>query len=791
MPRFRRFVVLALFAAMMVSCFCLGYSASTPDSTDNQKGSALPATFLAPAATESPITGTTPRMVSDYGQLPLYFIENRGQVNRRVRYYVRGGGQTTFFTPKEVVLTLARPGKDPASSPFIKGLDGKFGDLQGIPPTSNPAPEAGPGVARASHRKSKTAQENLAVVRIKPVGLKKNAKLAGLHQTGHRVNYFIGNDPKKWRTDIPTYEAVVYKNAYAGIDLKFYGQGRQLEYDIVVQPGADPNQVKFAYQGVKKLEVTPAGDLALVLPDGGRLLQKKPLIYQEVAGQRLPVEGKYRLARQGARVTCGFALAAYDKTRTLVIDPVLVFSTCLGGTKWDSANALAVDYWGNVYLAGRTLSNNFPTQSPIYGYKGITGYDDVFVTKVSASGSALIYSTYLGGSVSEGASGIAVDGYGNAYVAGATASEDFPTRNPLQGILLGYWDGFVAKINPAGNDLAYCTYLGSSNTDSLHGIAVDLVGNTYVTGYTESGDFPGTDPPPPTPIYPYKSGADAFMIKIKPDGSEILLFTFLGGSGEDMGNDIAYFQGFVYIVGYTGSTDFLPLDNPFRTYKGSYDAFFVKMTSEVGTVYCSSYLGGSGEDRAKAVAVDKYGNAFITGITKSTDFPTTPNAPFPNLRGLSDAFVTRITNNSIYASTYLGGTGEGDEEAGYDIAVDPVKGRFVYVTGFTKSADFPVSHPLPGLGTYQGWGDAFVTKLDFLLELQFSQFSTYLGGESEDRGMAVGVDQQGNAYVTGYTRSADFPLKKPLYTFKNDDVFLSKIGYADVGGITDLLLLTP
>ena len=407
-------------------------------------------------------------IASYYDHLPLYFIENQGQVDKRVQFYVTGGGQTTFFTKDEVVLSLTRPHPDTATEP-------------GRP--SHPA----------LNRKPKTENRKLSIVRIKPVGLKKGVKIAGLNRTEHRVNYFIGKNPKKWRTDILTYQAVVYENAYAGIDLKYYGQGRQLEYDIVVQPGADPGQVQFAYQGVKKLEVTSEGDLALVLPDGGRLLQKKPVVYQEVAGQRVPIEGKFRLCRQGAQVTCGFAVAAYDTKRPLVIDPVLVYSTYLGGSN-DEPNlyvdlSIAVDAAGAAYITGYTWSADFPTQRAYQAAKTSIS-EDVFVTKLSPAGNALIYSTYLGGISSDAGWGIAVDAAGAAYITGYTFSTDFPTRQAFQGALAGGWDAFVTKLSPAGNTLAYSTYLGGIDFDKGCGIAVDAAGAAYITGYTDSTDFP-------------------------------------------------------------------------------------------------------------------------------------------------------------------------------------------------------------------------------------------------------------------------------------------------------------
>ena len=342
-------MITTMMALVMSAVFCLGLWGRGDSQAKQPSTPAAAAPDQTPAA--PPAGNDSPKklaVTADYGRLPLYFIANQGQVDKRVQYYVKGSGQTTFFTRDGVVLVLARPNPDMA--------------------TTKPDRLSHP----ALNRKPEPGNRKLSIVRIKPVGLKKGVKLAALAETGHRVNYFLGNNPKNWRPDIPTYQAVVYKNAYAGIDIKYYGQGRQLEYDIVVQPGADPGQVQFAYQGVQKLEVTPEGDLALVLPDGGILLQKKPLVYQDIAGQRLPVDGKFRLCRHGAQITCGFSLAAYDTKRPLVIDPVLVYSTYLGGSGNEDGNAIAVDAAGAAYVTGYTKSTNFPTPGAYQGAFGGT-----------------------------------------------------------------------------------------------------------------------------------------------------------------------------------------------------------------------------------------------------------------------------------------------------------------------------------------------------------------------------------------------------------------------------------
>ena len=725
MYRPRRIIPFALSALVFFGFFNLSYVYSNPIADAYSTRPAI--SPISEAKTSLPPAAATPRVETDYGRLPLYFIENRGQVDKRVKYYVRGGGQTTFFTQDGVVLSLAKPGTKRAArqSALIGGGQPSRRDLHRQPVSGN----------------------HSSVVRIKPVGLKKGVTIAALNQTDHRVNYFIGKDPDKFYTDIPTYQAVVYEQAYTGIDLKFYGQGRQLEYDIVVQPGADPNQVKLAYQGVKKLEVTQEGDLALILPDGGRLLQKKPLVYQEIAGQRVPVEGKFRLCRQGAHVTCGFALAAYDKTRALVIDPVLIYSTYLGGSGSDLLYSLAVDADGAAYLAGQTLSSNFPNENAYQS--SLKGTSDAFVTKLSPAGNSLLFSTYLGGDSNESAYGIAVDANRNAYVTGSTASTNFPTQNAFQSTLYGSSDAFVTKLSPAGNSLLFSTYLGGNDQDTATGIAVDGSDAAHVTGWTYSDFFPTT-------VGAYNNTrtgeADAFVTKFHTEGDTLAYSTYLGGTKYDQATGIAVDDsGAAYVAGYTYSVDF-PRWNAFQmAIGGSVDVFVTKLSPNGDTLTYSTYLGGTKYDQANGIAVDDSGAAYVVGLTQSTDFPI--EKPFQNtLRGIADAFITKFSpnGNALAYSTYLGGN---NYDAGYAIAIDGFGAA--YVTGYTWSSDYPTSKAFQN--ALAGIADGFVTKLN--PAGNGLVYSTYLGGNKDDAGTAIAVDSYRAAYVAGDTDSTIFPTR--------------------------------
>ncbi len=363
-----------------------------------------------------------------FGRLPLYFIANRGQVDRKVQFYTQGPGQRLAFTSREAVLSL-------------------------------------------SQGKGKVAK-----IHLTPVGMQPGITIQALNPQEARFNFLLGKDQSRWHTDVPTYGAVLYREAYPGIDLKFYGNGRELEYDLIVRPGADLSRVKFRYGGVAGLKVDNEGNLAIRLGDGGRLLQKKPVVYQEIDGQRVAREGRFRLLKPGGR-EYGFVVAAYDKQRPLVIDPVLVYSTYLGGSSYDNISGVAVDQQGNVYVTGTTESADFP------GYpEGGYGFYP-FVAKLNAAGTALVYSTVFGTSSAEGTHGIAVDGAGNAYVAGSAVSSGLPLiPDPPICTYQGGQDGFIIKFNQAGNAMLYSTYLGGTDEDVPSSIAVDGAGQAYVTG---------------------------------------------------------------------------------------------------------------------------------------------------------------------------------------------------------------------------------------------------------------------------------------------------------------------
>src|SRR5438093_239317 len=563
-------------------------------------------------ASVTPAESDAPRHVrvsEAYGKLPLYFEANKGQTDEQVRFLARGSRSTLFLTPSEAVLVF-------------------------------------------THR-----EVSRTVLRMIFIGANPEPSVVGAEELPGKANYFIGSDPANWRTDVPTYAKVRYKNVYPGIDLIYYGNQRQLEYDFVVSPGADPRRIRLGFHGADKLEVDAQGDLVLHTATGV-IRQRKPVIYQEVEGARREIAGGYVL--EGAR-RVGFRVAAYDAHRPLVIDPALFYSTYLGGSDSDEGFAIAVDTAGNAYVTGSTFSIDFPTtqgafQTTLVGFHGVA-----FVTKLNSTGSGLVYSTYLGGAIADRGQAIAVDIAGNAYVTGLTFSKDFPTTpvafQSTPNLLAGN-NAFVTKLNPLGSALVYSTYLGGDNDDQGLGIAVDAAGNAYVVGQTASSTFPTT----PGAFQRTSGGGEAhvFVAKVNPLGSALVYSTYLGGSDHDEGFGIAL-DGLpspnAYVTGETRSTDFPIIPGAIQpTFAGGtgFDVFVTKLDPTGSALIYSTYLGGPGDDYGNAIAVDALPNpnAYVTGVTASTTFPTTPGAFQTSFGGGPpdspvDAFVAQVTEATV------------------------------------------------------------------------------------------------------------------------------------------------
>jgi hypothetical protein len=695
----------------------------------------------------------TAQLAAAYGQVPLSFEANQGQTDSQVRFLSRGSGYALFLTPGETVVSLHKPG--------------------------------GPGNDGAAVQASADT-----VLHTRLVGANAAPQVIGLEKLPGTSNYFIGNDPTRWQANVPNYGKVAYQNIYPGINLVYYGNQRQLEYDFVVASGANPGVIKLAFEGAQDMTLDHQGNLVLHTA-GGDVVEQAPVLYQQAGGARQAISGHYVLGRDDQ---VGFAVGAYDASRPLVIDPVLSYSTLLGGSRTDlSADraGIAVDAAGNAYVTGITDSFDFPT-TPGTFQTAFAGHP-AFVTKLNAAGSALVYSTYLGGSGGDTGRGIAVDAAGNAYVMGDTSSTNFPTT---PGAFQTAFGGsishvFVAKLNAAGSALVYSTYLGGSRNEFGGGIAVDAAGNAFVTGSTSSTNFPTT---PGAFQTANGGGADAFVAKLNAAGSALVYSTYLGGSGTDSPEGIAVdAAGNAYVTGITRSTNFPTTLGAFQTaFGGGDDAFVAKLNAAGSALVYSTYLGGSGNDAGSGIAVDAGGNAYVTGDTSSTNFPTTPSAFQTTNSGGQDAFVAKLNaaGSALVYSTYLGGSGS---DGGRGIAVDAAGNA--YVTGGTSSTNFPTANPLqPAFGG--GSGDAFVAKLNAAGSALV--YSTYLGGSGTDAnsnisevGTGIAVDAAGNAYVTGDTASTNFPTTPGAFQTTNHgrvNVFIAKIapGQAAITSTTTL-----
>jgi hypothetical protein len=576
-----------------------------------------------------------------------------------------------------------------------------------------------------------------------------------------KVNYLLGNDPGQWHTNLSTYSEISYVDLYDGVTLKYEGSSASLKGTYVVAPSADPRSIRWRYSGAENVSLNGNGSLEIITGPGSRaakLLEQAPIAWQDIQGQRVPVNASYSLAGDGE---AGFALGNYNRNYPLVIDPTIVFSTYLGGEDQDQGLAITVDAAGFIYVVGEAESADFPTTPGAFQANFGDGLSDAFVAKFAPDGTTLVYSTYVGGDLTDIAHDLYVDGAGNAYLAGMTTSANFPTTpGAFQTTPPGDTDAFVTKLNPSGSGLIYSTYLGGLGElggDEAYSIAVDVQGNAYVTGVTGSRNFPVVNPfqADCRPAAPFCH--DAFVSKLNPTGSALLFSTFLGGrSVFEEGQGIAVnAQGNAYVTGFTDSDDF-PLHNPIKPsmIAGDTDAFVTEFSLDGSSLVYSSYLGGyNAMDKGYGIALDSSENIYVTGWTDSGDFPTA-NPYQATFAGNNDGFVTKLnpTGSAYLYSTYLGRFGT---DIAYDIALDEANN--MYVTGYTSSEDFPVVNAIQP--TYGGFYDAFVTAIGASGGPHLI-YSTYLGGTSYEHGFGIAVGG-GNTYVTGDVVSTDFPTTNP------------------------------
>lgn len=705
---------------------------------------ALPSSVPASA---SPVAQSAPSVAAHYGELPLFFEPNRGQANAQVRFLSRSAGQLVLLEQDQAVLLLA-------------------GTKQGDPADKKP---------------HNLRSDELT---IHFAGASQTAEILPLDVQPGKSNYFLGNDPAKWRANIQNYSRVRYQSLYPGIDLIFYGNQRSLEHDFIVQPGADYHRIALQVTGGQEIRMLADGSVTVEVASGtGAMHFSAPRIYQVREGQEVKVTGRYKLKNN----ELAFNIGPYDKTLPLIIDPILRYSTYLAGSQTDVAAGIALDAAGNAYIAGYTFSTDFPTLNPFQPECDQCG-PDVFVTKLNPTGTALIYSTYLGGSSYDQAFSIAVDASGDAIVGGITSSPDFPTKNPLQKFANSQEEGFVTSLSPDGSALNFSTYLGGSQGAYLSRITTDVANNVYVSGQTESSDFPVIPSTNVIGVPASYSNNTLFVAKFTSAGALSFASTIGADPQQQLQDGGVFFSvnptaiavdsdGAVYLAGGAGQGILITPGAYQTTYIGGSGCgqctmgFASKLKPDGSALIFSTYLGGSQGDQVTGLALDSNRNLYMTGNTGSIDFPTTPGAYATTSpagqAGYGETFVTEMnpSGSALIYSTYLGGPSNQYQTYSAGIALDGA-GNAV-VTGYTGSSGFPLlnpvqSTPTPGQYGYGGYS-TYVTKFNSTgTTLLFSTlFSGSIGTEAA--GVAVNPATPNAVYIAGTSYDQDLPTTKGAF----------------------------
>ncbi len=686
--------------------------------------------------------------VPDFGRIPLYFIPNKGQVDRKARFYAKTSRYTLWMTKEGLVFDGVRKkekGKERANTPQPHSLQSLERD----------------------------------VTRLIFSNANKNPGMVPVELTQHRVNYIIGDHSRQWRTNIRTSKAVLYKNIYRNIDLKVYGVEKQIEYDWVVKSGGNPADIGFKYENAAATYVDNEGNL-VITTQLGNLVHKKPVSYQLIKGEKLDVHSEFRIIGEN---TYGFTVGGYNRNYELLIDPLvsLEYSTYLGGSGWEGSAKVAADRSGYIYVTGTTESSNFPVLNA-FQYNNSGGNPDVFVAKFGPAGQNLVFSTYYGGSSTDNVNDIVLSKEGTIYITGCTCSGDLPAV----GSYSGNWDAFVAGFTGNGF-FVKGRYVSGRNYDTANAVALDNSNNVFITGETHSGNFYTT----PSAFQGYKQGCNAFVCKFDPGLDHIRYSTYLGGNDLDIGVDIGLDNsGYFYVTGHTKSDNFPDGFKSRRLGNGErYDIFACKFKPDGSNLVYSTIWGGDGNDCTTSMALDSSGSVYVGGGTDSTNFPT-QNAFQEQFGGKTDVFFTKLKpdGSAFLYSTYLGGA---DSDFSPVLAVD--RGGNLYAAGSTKSYDFPMKNAFEKI--MRGWGVGFFSVIasdgadllcsSFLGSTSSANFSLYYTHCND-----IFLDNTGNVYITGTTNCDNFPLKDP-YQAKirgDSDVFVSKFsftGYLTVSSSSD------
>jgi hypothetical protein len=685
--------------------------------------------------------------LESFSSLPLYFEKNKGQVDERVNYLLKVPQGYIYFTPEEIVFQC------------VESVDH--------------------GETKQARKRGYTAEKQKYTtenIRLRFLQANKQPEIIGLDENEGKVSYFRGNDPQKWVRAAPTFAKILYRDLYPNVDLVISEDQGKIKNEYRVRSGGRAGQIELSYQGIGKIKINEEGDLELHAKNGV-LKEDKPFCYQVIDGEKVSVEAEYVMDEQSS---LRFRVEEYRKDIELVIDPELDFSTFLGGSSSESGAGIAIDASGVVYVAGYTFSADFPKTAGVHDTV-LSGRNEIFAAKIHSSGSSLLYSTYIGGSDEDRCYGMTVSLFGDVYVTGWTYSDDFPVTSGGYTTSGGGYDVFVTAINSFGTDLVLSSHFGGLSDDIGWAIAVDSTGNAYVTGETESSNFPVT-----SAAYDknYNGGIyDAFVLKLGLFGTQLTYSTFLGGLRMDYGRGIALdYLGQAVVTGTTNSSDFPTTPGAYDTsingINAYSDAFVTKINATGSALVYSTFFGGSDGDGGREVLLDGSGNVYVTGSTQSSDFPVSSNAydtTFNSPQGIYDAFLAKLnpSASTLIYSTYLGGS---DYDYGTDIGLDGWGSAFLL--GATRSSDFPVT-PDAYDKTHNGDNDVFLAKISPDGTALLS--STYFGGTGTEYADGMAIDSKGSAFIMGSTEGSSFPTTPGAYDISfnggGDDCYIAKFSY--------------